>query len=89
LGKTKGWDYSDSCQKKRPAHAGRTKKALPVNEGSLGGKEEGGWEEVSHCQEKRHTHACRSKEALRVDESALGSQKESWRQVISLSKLGL
>ena len=54
----------DSCKEERPAHACRTKKALPANEGSLGGAEEIRGQESSSCQEKRRTDACREKEAF-------------------------
>jgi hypothetical protein len=48
LGKIKrGRDYGDFCQEKRAAHPCRAKEAFPVNEGSLGGKEESGWQEDS------------------------------------------
>src|ERR1044071_8863717 len=39
LGNTKG-QQNNGSQEKRPTHGGRTKKALPVNEGALGGKKE-------------------------------------------------
>src|SRR5207244_8414855 len=83
LGKKKGRDNSDSYQEKRPAHAGRAKKALPVNEGSLGGKKESRGHEESSCEEKRPAHAGRAKKALPVNEGSLGSQKESRSEVIS------
>jgi hypothetical protein len=89
LGKIKGRrDYSDSCQEKRPAHACRTKKALPANEGALGRKEKSGGQKESPCQEKRYTHACWAKEAFRANESALGSKEES-SEVTSISKRAL
>jgi hypothetical protein len=41
LGKAKRHTGSDAQQEKRPAHACGSKKALPVNESSLGSKKEG------------------------------------------------
>jgi hypothetical protein len=91
LGKTKGTGSSDSCKEKRPAYTCRSKKALPVNEGSLGGTEKSNGQKSSSCQEKRRTYSCRTKEALRANESALGGKKEIWGEValyyLTLSRL--
>ena len=77
-------------KEKRSAHASRAKKALPVNEGSLGGTKESRRGEESSCEEKGRTHASRAKKALRANESAVGGQKESWsEEVTSSSKLAL
>jgi hypothetical protein len=87
LGEIKGRrnSSSDSRQEKRPAHAGRTKKALAVNEGALGRQEKNDGQKGSPSQEKRRTHGCWTKEAFRADEGALGSKKESI-EVTSISK---
>jgi hypothetical protein len=65
LGTTKG--CNNSCcykEKKGPAHAGWAKKALPVNESSLGSKKESGGSEETSCEEKGHTHPSRAEKAL-------------------------
>jgi hypothetical protein len=85
LGKKKGRDNSGSYQEKRPAHTGRAKKALSVNEGSLGGKKESRRREEGFCEEKGHTHGGGAKKALRANESAVGSQKESCSQEVASS----
>jgi len=65
LGKKKGRNNSSSYkEKKGPAHASGTKKALPVNEGSLGSQKESRRHEEGSCEEKGHTHGGRPKKAL-------------------------
>jgi hypothetical protein len=85
LGKRKGPDDSGSSQKKRPALTGRAKKALPVDEGSLGGKKESRWRKEGSCEEKGRTYGGRAKKALRANESAVGSQKKSCSQEVTSS----
>jgi hypothetical protein len=90
LGKTKGRNNSDSCEEKGHTHASGAKKALPVNESSLGSKKESRRRKEGSCEEKGHTHGRRPKKAVRANESAVGSQKESCgEEVTSLSRLAL